>query len=182
MEKEFEKTYAVVVKNTVFKLHIPENNYGKIRGAFQNIEEQVGAITTNRSLIRKSYFISMELIDNVIHYGFFNGLYANNFILSHADKHFYFASGNLVEHTEIAFINQKLEEINAAFDREDSKAILKKMYKDKLLELGELDKIVKIGIIELARRLDSKILYRFENVNDKYSVFSIICSMDEASN
>jgi hypothetical protein len=179
MEKEFRKIYETVTENLIFNLHIPENNYSKIAGSFQDIEESVKAITTNRNLIRKSYFISVELIENVMRYGYFNGLYASNFLLSYADDKLYFSSGNLVKNEEIDFINQKLEEINLAFDADNAKGLLKQMYKDKLQKVAEFGENLKIGILELARRLDSKILYDFKKVSDKYSVFSIICSVDD---
>ena len=56
------------------------------------------------------------------------------------------------------------------------------MYKNKLSEIGIADTDVKIGIIELARRLDNKILYNFEKVSDTHSAFSIICTVDNTEN
>ncbi|RLD61280.1 MAG: hypothetical protein DRI95_14395, partial [Bacteroidetes bacterium] len=73
----------------------------------------------------------------------------------------------------------KLDEINLVFEADNSKELLRNMYKDKLKEAGLSEESVKIGIIDLARKLDNKILYNFEKFDNNYSVFSIICTVDD---
>ncbi len=178
MEKVFEKTYEIAKQNIIYKLHIPENNFGKINGTFQHIENTVGGVTTKRQLIRKSYFISVELIENVMRYGIFNNVFENKFLLAHSHNRFYFSSSNLVDNESVDFIKEKLDTINLAFDSDNSSELIREMYMAKLKEVGASNDSVKIGIIELARRIDSKILYNFQKVDKKHAAFSIICTVD----
>ena len=177
MQQNFNSEFISVTDNLIFKLHIPENNFGKINGTFRHIEDRVGQLTTKRQLIRKAYFISVELIENVMKYGVFTDAFENNFQMAHRDDKFIFSSSNLVDNKDIIFIKTRLNEINSVFDHDNSEDLLKEMYKNKLSKIDSSDNDVKIGIIELARRLDNKILFNFKKIDDKHSAFCIICTV-----
>jgi len=179
MEEEFKLAYNFIENNTILELVISEKAEGKIDGVYQDIEKKVSKVSGNRQAIRKSYFISVELIENVIKYGIFNGSNSNNFFLAYNNNRFYFLSGNLVDNKDVNFIMGKLENINLLFDTDNTKELLRKIYQDTLEEAGLSGDGVKLGIIDLARKLDNKILYNFDKISDKYSVFSIICTVDD---
>lgn len=182
MEKEFKNAYNLAKESMISELVISEEGNRNINGTYRDIEEIVGKVSVNRQVIRKSYFISVELIENALKYGILNDGFKNRFLLGYKNSKFYFVSGNLVSSEEVDLIRRKLEEINLVFEADNSKELLRKMYKDKLREAGLSKEGVKIGIIDLARKLDNKILYNFERFDDNYSVFSIICTVDDKEN
>jgi hypothetical protein len=179
MEKEFKIAYKLAKESMISELVISGEGNLNINGTYRDIEDVVGKVSVNRQVIRKSYFISVELIENAVKYGILNSGFKNKFLLGYKNNKFYFLSGNLVDTKEVDFIRKKLEEINLVFESDNSKELLRKMYKDKLKEAGLSKEGVKIGIIDLARKLDNKILYNFEKFDDNYSVFSIICTVED---
>ena len=182
MTKKYEDTYKLAKENTISELIISGKSFvNGISDTYGNIESRVSEFSGDRQLIRKSYFISVELIENVLKYGIFSESFKNKFLLGYDNKRFYFSSGNLVDNEDVYFIEEKLKEINLIFDQDNAREQLRKMYKDKLKEAGLFKDGVKIGIIDLARKLDDKILYNFEKIDDKHSVFSIICTVDDKS-
>ena len=179
MEKEFKIAYELAKENTISELVISEGSNLNINGTYRDIEDIVGKVSMNRKVVRKSYFICVELIENAVKYGILNSNFKNRFLLGYNNSMFYFFSGNLVDTKEVDFIRRKLDEINLVFEADNSKELLRNMYKDKLKEAGLSEESVKIGIIDLARKLDNKILYNFEKFDNNYSVFSIICTVDD---
>ena len=178
MEKEFEKRTGLIDKNLIFKLQIPEKNTKKVRSAFQELEDKINNHTKDRIIRRKARFVSIELIENVLRYGYFNGIYESFVRIAFFDKKYYFSSGNLVKNSEISYINQRLNKINSAYAEQNPKEILRAWYRNKLAQVGVTDNDIKIGILELARRLDDRILYHFNKINDEFSEFSIICTLN----
>ncbi|MEN8120151.1 MAG: DUF6272 family protein [Bacteroidota bacterium] len=182
MEKKFKTAFKLAKESMISELDISGEGDLNINGTYRDIEDVVGKVSVNRLVIRKSYFISVELIENAVKYGVLIGNFKNRFFLGYNNSKFYFFSGNLVETKEVDFIQSKLDEINLVFEVDNSKELLRKMYKDKLKEVGLSNESVKVGIIDLARKLENKILYNFKRFDDNYSVFSIICTLDDKEN
>ncbi len=181
MEDQFKSANTFAEKNSIAEIAIRQDKDGSINGTYLNIENRVGEVSKNRKVVRKSYFISVELIENVLKFGIFNRKFNNRFLLGYVNNRFYFLSGNLVNNVDVGYIKDKMEEINKVFEADNSKEQLRQMYKDKLREVGLTEKSVKIGIIDLARKLDYKILYNFVKIDDIHSVFSLICTVDDKS-
>ncbi|OQX99975.1 MAG: hypothetical protein B6I20_09440 [Bacteroidetes bacterium 4572_117] len=179
MREKFKTTFEFAKNNTLYSLFISENNDNKVYSEFQDIEEVVKKVSKNRNIIRKAYSISVELIENVKKYGVLADSFKNKFLLGYYDSSFYFLSFNLVHNKDVDFITGKFEQINSLFAMENSKELLREAYKNKLKEVSLSENDVKVGVINLVRKLDSKLLYNFEKVNDDYSVLSLICSTED---
>jgi hypothetical protein len=122
--------------------------------------------------------VSIELIENVMRYGYFNGLYESFVNIAFFKDKFYFSSGNLVDNRDITYIDKRLKEINSAYLSDNPRDKLRNMYREKLSQVGTSENDLKIGILELARRLDDKIHYRFNKLNNRFSEFTIICTIN----
>ena len=175
MENVFNKLCNTVKNNVIFELKIPEKNTDKVRNNYDHLDKKIGKFISERIPFRKARFISIELIENVLRYGYFNNRHSNYVAIAYKDNQLLLSSSNLVKNDEIYYIDNRLREINASFSETDPHKALRLMYRNKLARVGVSENDVKIGILELARRLDDKIYYRFEKVDDEYSIFTIIC-------
>lgn len=178
MDNYFDKLAEIVKSNLIFSMIIQEKNSEKIRAAYRNLDHQLEKRSDNRILLRKARFVSIELIENVMRYGYFNELYKSSVSISFFKNKFYFSSGNLIDNQDIGYIDERIKLINSAYLSDKPREVLRNMYRDKLSQVGVVEHDIKIGILELARRLDDKIHYRFNKINNKYSEFSIICTIN----
>ena len=175
MENVFNKLCNTVKNNVIFELKIPEKNTDKVRNNYNHLDKKIGKFINERIPFRKARFVSIELIENVLRYGYFNNRHSSYVAIAYKDNQLLLSSSNLVKNDEIYYIDNRLREINASFSETDPHKALRLMYRNKLAMVGVSENDVKIGILELARRLDDKIYYRFEKVDDEYSIFTIIC-------
>lgn len=175
MGNEFDKLDKIVKNQIIFNLLVHKKNQEKIRESYQNLDKELSKISTNRILLRKARFVSIELIENVMRYGYFSELYSSFVSISFYKNKFYFSSGNLIDNKDISFIDNRLKDINSAYLSNEPRNVLRRMYREKLSLVGSSENNIKIGILEVARRLDDKIHYRFNTINHKFSEFNIIC-------
>jgi len=182
MKNEFNKLCDVVKKNLIFDLDIPERKSEEVRNNYVHLDRQIGKYIFNRILFRKARFVSIELIENVLRYGYFNGKHKSYVAIAFRNNKLYLSSSNLVKNDEIEYIETRLNEINKAYSSAQPHQVLRQMYREKLSQVGIADNNVKIGILELARRIDDKILFQFDKADDTYSVFSIICTINVENN
>ncbi|MCF6241156.1 MAG: DUF6272 family protein [Bacteroidales bacterium] len=178
MDNYFNKLSDIVKNHLIFDLSIHEKNSEKIRAAYRDLEKRLSKKSSNRILLRKARFVSIELIENVMRYGYFNGIYQSFVSIAFYKNKFYFSSGNLVANQEVEYIEHRLKEINSAYLSDKPRHVLRNMYRNKLSQVGTSENDIKIGILELARRLDDKIYYRFNKINNEFSEFTIICTIN----
>ncbi|NJO88754.1 MAG: hypothetical protein HC831_07155 [Chloroflexia bacterium] len=181
MLEEYKSTYHLLDNNVLLRLDLPEDkNFMQNVKSFQNelkaLEQKLGI---SNKLIKNIYFISSELYQAVIHNGVFKKeVFVNNVKISFADKKFYLLSQNLVEIKHIPRIQLKFDEVNSAFDAEDTHAELQLRYDHKLNTDPKSKGMVSVGVLDLARRSLNRILYDFDKLDLNYAVFSIICTVD----
>jgi hypothetical protein len=181
MLKEYKSTYNLLENNVLLKLDLPEDkDFMQNVRSFQNevkaLEQKLGL---SSKLVKNIYFISSELYQAVIHNGVFNkDVFVNNVKISFTDNKFYLLSQNLVEIKNIMRIQLKFDEVNSAFDAEDTHAELQLRYDYKLNAEPKSRGMVSVGVLELARRSLNRILYDFEKLDDNFAIFSIICTVD----
>lgn len=181
MEEDFKKIFQLSENNVLLALQLPENkNFIEKTKIFQNeIKSLDKKLELNERLIKNIYFISSELIQAVIHDGIFqNDLFTNCVKLSYTDNRFYLLSQNLIEIQNIPRIEKKFDEVNSAFDAEDSTEELQLRYKYKIKNTPMTKSGISVGVLDLARRSLNKLHFNFENINDTYAIFSIICTID----
>ena len=181
MDEAFKKINELTENNLLLELKLPEDKgFMKQTKIFQDeIKTLDQKLELSEKLIKNIYFISSELIQAVIHNGVFkNELFTNCVKLSYTDNKFFLLSQNLIEIKNIPRVQFKFEEVNSAFDTKDSKEELQQRYTYKLKNAPMTKKGLSVGVLDLARRSLNKLHYNFRNINEKYAVFSIICTID----
>jgi len=181
MQEEFKSVHDLLQNNLLLQLELPEDkNFIERTKSFQDeIKKLDQKLELSSKLIKNIYFISSELIQATIHNGVFkNELFTNNIKLAYTDNKFYLLSQNLIDVKNIPRVQIKFDEVNSAFEAEDSKEELQLRYKYKLKNAPMIKSGISVGVLDLARRSLNKILYDFEVINDNFAVFSIICTVD----
>ncbi len=181
MQEEFKSTYKLLDNNVILGLDLPEDkdfmqNVKSFQNGIKDLEQKLGV---SNKLVKNIYFISSELYQAVIHNGVFKKeIFVNNVKISFSEQKFYLLSQNLVEIKNIPRVQLKFDEVNSAFDAEDTHAELQLRYDHKLNMDPKSKGMVSVGVLDLARRSLNRILYDFEKLDDNYAVFSIICTVD----
>jgi len=182
MEEEYKKVYDRAMTNVLLELDLPEdkNFITKTKAFLADIKELDAKLEISEKLSKNIYFICSELIQAVVHNGVFsNDLFTNCIKLSYVDNKFYLISQNLAHNGKMERINMKFSEVNSCFDAPDSKEEIQSRYNFKLKNSPMAKRGVSVGVLDLARRSMNKLFYSFKPVNDQYSVFSIICTIDK---
>jgi hypothetical protein len=181
MEATYEQVYERISKVALLELLLPEDkNFIQKTKVFQDeIKKLDQMLEISEKHIRSIYFISSEMIQAVIHNGLFKkDVFVNNVKLFCADNKFYILSQNLVPNDKIPKIQLKFEEVNSAFDSENSEEELAIRYKYKMKTAPMTKAGISVGVLDLARRSLNKLLYNFDKIDNDTSVFSIICTID----
>jgi hypothetical protein len=181
MESSYKQIYDTISKECILELLLPEdkNFIQKTREFQQKIKSLDQLVHIDEKHIRTVYFLSSEMIQAVIHNGIFNkDVFVNCVKLFINNGKIYLMSQNLVGNDKMARIRMKFDEVNSAFDSENSEEELNHRYKFKLKNAPMAKAGISVGVLDLARRSLNKLLYDFAPVGENLSVFSIICTID----
>jgi hypothetical protein len=181
MDEEFKKVYDNAINNVLFELFLPEDKgfMTKTRVFLDEIKTLEQKLEISDKLSKNIYFIASEMIQAVVHNGIFSQeIFINTVKLCHFDNKFYLISQNLADNSKIERVNMKFMEVNSCFDAADTKEELQIRYKYKLKNTPMTKRGVSVGVLDLARRSMNKLLYNFNPKSREYSVFSIICTVE----
>ncbi len=124
-----------------------------------------------RALTRKVYHAMVEGLQNITRHqaeiehnmGKSFGLFA----LKKEDDRYYLITGNIVENSDIESLSAKIEKVNR-LDKVQLKEFHREVMKnDELSEKGGAG----LGLIDIARRAGSKLLYAFNKISNRHSYF-----------
>ncbi len=95
-------------------------------------------------------------------------------ICKSADHHYRIITGNHMLRSSVMDLKDKIDKVNSLTSEE-----LKNLYRD-VLSTNVLSEKggAGLGIIDLVRKSGNKIEYSFDDVNDRYSFFSLIVNVD----
>ena len=175
MLNTFAEAFTTIKKNTILEYKIKERSKEQFGKIIAQIEELSGKYAESKGVVRTIWFISIDLIQNVYKYGVFDQwLYTNNFAISYNDSFFLLMTQNIIKTSEIESVKTRVEGINACFDEENCMNLLNLKYKEKLQERPMPMEGASLGLIDVARKSEYKLLYNFDPIDGNYSVFSII--------
>jgi hypothetical protein len=183
MEATFNNVYERISKICLLELLLPEDkNFIEKTKDFQaQIKNLDQMVDVDEKLIRNIYFLTSEMIQSVVHNGIFDkDVFVNCIKLYYSDNQFFILSQNLINNDKIPRIQLKFEEVNSAFDSENSEEELQHRYKFKLKNAPMLKAGISVGVLDLARRSLNKLLYNFDKIDSTHSVFSIICTINNS--
>lgn len=91
------------------------------------------------------------------------------------DKTYHLTTGNLIPNDQVENLKEKLDTVNN-YDR----AGLKELYRKSLSEQSSsIDSTGNMGLIDMARKSGSKLIYDFEKINENYSYYTLTVKVDE---
>lgn len=160
--KLFEKYTLTYVYRGVFDPNLTD----KILALAETNMNMIGEVSKTQ---KKVYFVMVESLQNITRHQDIGQKQDNQafFVVQNKDGKYGMASGNVIEKTNIPSLQEKLDKVNSL----ESDA-LKAYYKDVLENTGLSDKGgAGLGLIEIARRSGSKLLYDFKELNEKLSYF-----------
>jgi hypothetical protein len=100
------------------------------------------------------------------------------FMIGSTDLDYILISSNLILNDRIAQLKERLDQVNS-LDREG----LKQLYKDVRLSASFSEKAgAGIGIIDIARKSENALGYRFDRQSDLFSVFSLLIRITKEEN
>ncbi|NJO90728.1 MAG: hypothetical protein HC831_18525 [Chloroflexia bacterium] len=124
-----------------------------------------------RALTRKVYHVMVEGLQNITRHqaeikhnmGQSYGLFA----LKKENSRYFLTTGNIVENNDIESLSTKIDKVNRL-----DKVQLKEFHRE-IMQNGELSEKggAGLGLIDIARRAGSKLLYAFNKISDTLSYF-----------
>ncbi len=143
-----------------FSMELTNSILGIAESNLENHHEAAG-------VKKKVYFIMVESLQNITRHQNDDLAAPGFFIIRRTGNDYYVTSCNTISNNEIELLESKLLEVNSL--DQDS---LKSHYKDILMHGGISDKGgAGLGLIEMARKSGNKLVYDFEEINDKVSYF-----------
>jgi hypothetical protein len=92
------------------------------------------------------------------------------FMLGTKDEDWLLISSNMIRNDKIQPLKERMDQVNS-LDKEG----LKQLYKDVRLNTSFSESSgAGIGIIDIARKSENKLTYRFDELDTRYSVFSLL--------
>lgn len=133
-------------------------------------EEKVAALEVAKGPLKKTFFISVETLQNM----FIHGHQAENgekpvfFSLIKNHQHIIMLSANLVSHSSVPILKKQIETINAFDDEKELKAhYLMHLEGNQLSDKGGAG----LGFITIGMKSGNKLYVEFIEINDKLSLF-----------
>jgi hypothetical protein len=93
------------------------------------------------------------------------------------DKVYSLTTGNLILNSKVDHLREKLDYINE-YDRVGLKELFRKSLSDQTITS---DSTGNMGLIDMARKSGSKLMYQFEKMNDLYSYYTLTVKVEDRS-
>jgi len=128
---------------------------------------------------RRVFSILVEIIENVAKYS--PGPEAEEkygmpvAMIRLRDKTYHLTTGNLIPNDQVPGLKEKLDTVNK-YDR----AGLKELYRKSLSEQSSSgDSTGNMGLIDMARKSGSRLIYDFEKINKEFSYYTLTVKVDD---
>lgn len=126
--------------------------------------------------LKKIFSVFIELAQNIMHYSDEREFIAGSekgvgiVLFTETDEYFKVISGNLVENSKVDFLKNRLEYLKSLPNNE-----LKNLYSEQIRNRRESNsKGAGLGFIEICRKSDSNIDYKFYPFNENLYFFSLV--------
>lgn len=131
------------------------------------------------NLRRRVFSILVEILENVATYS--PGKEAEEqfgmtvAIISVMDEVYSLTTGNLIQNEDVQQLKEKLDTINK-FDKVGLKEFFRKSLSGQTISS---DSTGNMGLIDMARKSESKLVYQFEQINDRYSYYTLTVKVED---
>jgi len=177
MDLDVKKLHAEICGNDVFFTYEGNIASGEINSILEKIEESLLRVSDSNKLKRKILNIMVEGLQNLFHHSDDVpedltdqlGKKYGMVVIKKVDEGFQLTFGNFVSSDKEKYLTEKILKINSMSEDE-----LKEMYKfilnyQKLSSKGGGG----LGLIDMARKSDKKLEYRFYPYNEDYCFYRL---------
>ena len=174
---DVNKLHAEICGNDVFYSFAGNIASGQINSILEGIEEKLVEVSISMKVRKKILNIMVESLQNLFHHSDdvpedmvdALGKRYGMVIVHRKGDDFLLISGNFVSSDKVKLLTEKIEKINSLTEAE-----LKEMYKyilnyQKLSSKGGGG----LGLIDMARKSDKKLEYKFYTYNEKYFFYRL---------
>lgn len=145
----------------------------QISEILERVEDQFGQLKASPQVKKKIMGVLVESIQNVFHHGAKgqspNQQHDSSVLVAESDGDYIVVTGNRIPTEKAMQLAERLERINS-MTREE----LNKSYRNILLsKLKSSIHGAGVGMIDIARRSGSKILYKLEKIDENFYFFSM---------
>ena len=169
--------FTEICGDDVFFSHLGKISSDQVNSILEKIEGKFVAVSTNIKLRKKIYNIMVESLQNLFHHSDdvpadlveTLGSRIGMIVIKLKDNEFHVTVGNFISSDKVKYLTEKIEKINSLSSDE-----LKEMYKfilnyQKLSSKGGGG----LGLIDIARKSDQKLAYRFYPYNEDYFFYRL---------
>lgn len=157
---EFILAYdGVINQNTISKLE-------------SEVEEKILQYNYSKSIIKKVFFITVELLQNLFIHGAEDHTHTkhNFIIIARNDQEIIILTANLIENKNVEKVKNIFDTINSFKSYEE----LKRYYMERLENNDMSDKGgAGLGFITIGLKTQPPLNYKFEKINDTFSYFEL---------
>jgi len=177
MDFDVNQLYAEICGDGVFFAYHGDINSEHINSVLESVEGKFAEISANMKVRKKIYNIMVESLQNLFHHSDnvpedlaeTIGQRYGMIVVTRNGNDFRLTVGNYISSDKVKFLTEKIEKINSLSDNE-----LKEMYKfilnyQKLSPKGGGG----LGLIDIARKSDQKLEYRFYSYNENYYFYRL---------
>jgi hypothetical protein len=161
--------FGVMVQNKIILIYQGLFDQQMIKTVMSMTEMKLGREHVDESVKKKVFNIMIEGLQNICKHQHDTTVFSYNpfLVISHDDDHYHVVTGNLIGARSIHIIKEKLDHINSL-----NKEQLKELYKTSRLnsvisEVGGAG----LGFIDMARKSENKLAYKFYPVGEFQSFF-----------
>jgi len=136
------------------------------------INENVEEVTK-----KKIYNVMIESLQNICKHHSLEANTQSVFLIGADEKYFNIISGNPIDKTNVEKVMNTLDHINS-LDEEGIKQLFKQTRLNSTLsDVGGAG----LGFIDMAKRTGNKMLYQFEEIDDKFYFFTLMVQVSNSS-
>lgn len=180
--KYFEKKFEEIIHN------LSSNNYeliiaydgvinpDTIAKLEAEIEEKIVAYSYSKSLIRKVFFIAVELLQNLFIHGAEDDTHTkhNFIIIARNPEEIIILTANLMQNKDVEKIKNIFDTINGFRSYEELKQYyMERLENNDLSEKGGAG----LGFITIGLKSQPPLKYAFEKINDKFTYFELLVKL-----
>jgi hypothetical protein len=168
---DLKKLYKNVYDPGIILLYKGQVSLELTRLLLDYMDVAVDHMEDDRKVKRKLQNIMVESIQNIgFHGGKEGDTNFSDLIIVLSRKHFYkIITGNLVKTEKVEELGKMIDEVNNLDNQE-----LRELYKQKLNTDGFSDKgTAGLGFVDMARKTGQKLNYKFYEMDEDYSYFSL---------
>lgn len=161
--------HQIMNQNNIFIIHKGDFSQHSLVPIFKMIEDNIERNNEKGSFRKKIVHVMIEILQNVSkHAPEMNNTREGIFIMGRNNNHYNISTGNYIYKKHVKELKDMLDNLNC-LTRED----LTELYKATLLNILETGHYSPLGLINILRESNDKLVYSFHKINNELEFFSV---------